>query len=148
MHQGYIKVVTNFVQSYQISFSNITDLIQVTNNTITSRGILSLKARTTDMFIEPFPSFVPNTHKLYMLGHCINIVFTHRGQQQSSYEILQKNHISPCAVKFELSDKLIQLSFDCSYFRSTEGELINSYFSKAQQIKPVKGYQKSDKIRY
>ena len=27
MHQGYVKVVTNIIQSYQISFSNITDLI-------------------------------------------------------------------------------------------------------------------------
>jgi hypothetical protein len=27
MHQGYVKVVTNIVQSYQISFSNITDSI-------------------------------------------------------------------------------------------------------------------------
>jgi hypothetical protein len=34
-------------------------------------------------FTEPFPSFVPNTYKLYNLRHCINIVF-----------ILQKNHIN------------------------------------------------------
>ena len=33
-------------------------------------------------FIEPFPSFEPNTHKHYILRHCINIVF-----------IAQKNHI-------------------------------------------------------
>ena len=25
--------------------------------------------------IKPFPYFAPNTHKLYILRHCINIVF-------------------------------------------------------------------------
>ena len=34
--------------------------------------------------------FVPNTHKLYILRHCINIVF-----------ILQKNHFIPLSLYFE-----------------------------------------------
>jgi hypothetical protein len=38
------------------------------------------KDRFTDL--EPFPTFVPNTHKLYILRHCINIVL-----------ILQKKYI-------------------------------------------------------
>ena len=35
-------------------------------------------------FTEPFPSIVLNTHKIYALRHCINIVF-----------ILPKNYINP-----------------------------------------------------
>ena len=44
-----------------------------------------IKAR----FIEPFPSLVQNTHKLYILRNCINIVFN-----------LQKNHINPLPFIF------------------------------------------------
>ena len=40
---------------------------------------MGIKAR----FTVPSPSFVSNTHKLYILRHYINIVF-----------ILQKNHIN------------------------------------------------------
>ena len=39
------------------------------------------------MFIEPFPSFVPNIHKIYMLGHCIDIVFI----SQRSVAIIVRN---------------------------------------------------------
>ena len=36
---------------------------------------VNLKTGIKARFIEYFPSFVPNTHKLYILIHCINIVF-------------------------------------------------------------------------
>ena len=37
------------------------------------------------------PSFAPNTHKLYILKHCINIVL-----------ILQRNHINPSQLIFRI----------------------------------------------
>ena len=46
--------------------------------------VWGLKTGIKVRFTAPFPSFAPNTPKLYILGHCINILF-----------ILQKNHISP-----------------------------------------------------
>ena len=50
------------------------------------RGVKTvIKARIT----EPFLSFVPNTHKLCILRHCINIVF-----------ILQKTRINPFTFIF------------------------------------------------
>ena len=62
----------------------------------------SLKNWDKVRFTEPFPSFAPNTHKLYILIHCINIVF-----------ILQKNHIIPSTLKyFESNNNIIQLSLD------------------------------------
>jgi hypothetical protein len=48
-----------------------------------------LKTKMKARFIEPFPSVVPDRHKLYILRHCINIVF-----------ILQKNHINPLTFIF------------------------------------------------
>jgi hypothetical protein len=50
------------------------------------RGLKTgIKAR----FTEPFLSFVPNTHTLYILRRCIIIVF-----------ILQRNHINPLTSIF------------------------------------------------
>jgi len=43
----------------------------------------------TTRFTESFPSFVPNTHELYILSHCNNIVV-----------ILQKNRFNPVTFIF------------------------------------------------
>ena len=51
-------------------------------------------------FTEPSTSFAPNTYKLYILRHCINIVF-----------ILQKNHIPPSTFNFLINYPLI-IPFD------------------------------------
>jgi hypothetical protein len=48
---------------------------------------MPLKSGIKMRFLDPFTSSDPNTHKLYILGHCINIVF-----------ILQKYHINPSTV--------------------------------------------------
>ena len=55
---------------------------------------------------EPFPSFAPNTHKLYILKHCFNIVF-----------ILQKNQINPdiYILNYIVNNKITQLSLDCHF---------------------------------
>jgi hypothetical protein len=98
------------------------------------------------MCIEPFPCFVPNTHKLYMLGLWINIVFISQRPVTIIVCHPAKKNINPCAVIFELNDKLTQLSFGCSYFRSTESELIYSYFPKAHRVQHLKEYQKSYQI--
>ena len=49
--------------------------------------IIEMKAR----LIEPITSFAPNTNKLYILRHCINIVL-----------ILLKNHIYPSTFIFRI----------------------------------------------
>jgi hypothetical protein len=49
---------------------------------------------------EPLSNFDSNTHKRYILKHCIAIVF-----------ILQKNHINPRAVIRELNNKLYNYPF-------------------------------------
>jgi len=94
MHQGYIKVVTNIVQSNQsrsliLLIWSWWLIIQLHRGLSTSLvlSVWGLKTGITDMFIEPFPSFVPNTHKMYMLGHCIDIVFI----SQSSVTIIVRN---------------------------------------------------------
>ena len=56
------------------------------------------KTETQTRFTDHFPSFQPNTHKLDILRHIINIGF-----------ILQKNHSNSWTVIFELNNKIIQL---------------------------------------
>ena len=58
---------------------------------------MRLKNWEKESFTEPFSSFGQNTNKLYILKHCINIVF-----------ILQKNNIKPqmfkvCIKKYNLA---------------------------------------------
>jgi hypothetical protein len=48
-----------------------------------------------DEFHQAFPQFCPE-YTFYILRHCINIVF-----------ILQKNHINPLTIIFELNNKII-----------------------------------------
>jgi len=64
-----------------------------------------LKAR----FTQPFHSFAPNAHQLYILRHCINIVFALQKSRSKNFD-------------FEL---LIKLSLDCpfGYLLSTGSEL-------------------------
>ena len=48
---------------------------------------MRLKTWIKARFTEPFPSFVPNTHKIDMLGHNIDIVFI----SQSSVAFIVRN---------------------------------------------------------
>ena len=87
-------------------------------------------------FTKPFPSFAPNTHQLYILGHCINIVFT-----------LQKNHINQSTFTFWINKKRKKSSYPLSncpfwYFLSTRGELDLQLGSQSSTGNMWQGYQK------
>ena len=56
---------------------------------------MRLKTEVKQRFSENFPSFPPNTHKIYILRHCINVVF-----------VLQKNHIDPWNFIFSNNNKI------------------------------------------
>ena len=63
------------------------------------RGLKTvIKAR----FTEPFPSFPRNTHKLYIIRHCIYIVFN-----------IQINHINPLTFTLYNYPLFFLLSFFC-----------------------------------
>ena len=64
---------------------------------------MRLKTGVKQRFNETFTSFAPITHTIYILRHCINIVF------------VQKNHIDPWTFIFSNNNKIIQLFFDCPF---------------------------------
>jgi hypothetical protein len=130
MHQGNIKVVANIAQKQSISLSDITDLVLVTNNTITSWVVhftcikcMGIENRDNGHVYWAFRHFCTEcTQTLYfktLHWYCVYLTDVINYHHTKSY---RKINLIDIRVIFELNEKIIQLSLDCYfwYFLSTD----------------------------